>query len=111
MLALTGLLRAFYGRAFPWLGPHLVIALYYVAFLYPVALLIHALNDRFAPDLVLLLALQYAMLVPYMFVTLRRVYGQPSGRTLARTIAILALAFVIDSPISMAAVLLSVRLA
>ena len=110
VIALTGLLRLFYRAAFPWLGPHMVVALYHAAFLYMIALVVHGLNDRFAPNLLVLLALQSVILLPYMFTALRRVYAEPPRRTLAKAVAILALAFVIDSPISIAAVWLSVRL-
>jgi hypothetical protein len=111
VVVLTLLLRAFFGTAFRWLGPHMVFALYYIAFLYAVALLVHGLNERFhAPSLYLLLALQYGILLPYMFAALGRVYGQRPGRTFGKTVAILACAFVIDSPINVAAVWLSVKL-
>jgi hypothetical protein len=111
VLVLTLLLRAFFGKVFHWLGPHLVFALYYVAFLYGIHLLLHAVNQRFqAPNIYILLVLQFGVLVPYLSVALRRVYGQPSRVTLAKTLGILALAFVIDSPINVAAVWLSVAL-
>ena len=111
VVVLTLLLRAFFGKAFHWLGPHLVFALYYVAFLYVLALLIHALNERFqAPSLYLLLALQFGLLIPYMYAALRRVYGQRPGVTLAKSMAILALAFLIDGPINVVALWLSVKL-
>lgn len=110
VIVLTGLFRVFYRTAFPWLGPHMVVALYYVAFLYMVALLVHALYDRYAVNLSILLAMQYAILVPFAYRTLRRVYAQPARRTLAKTVAILVLAFVFDVPINMAAVWLSVKL-
>lgn len=111
VFVLTLLLRAFYGARFPWLGPHLVVALYHAAFVFLVLLLMHALNDRFTPNLLILLMLLYVILLPYMFATLRRVYAQTRGLTWAKTVAILALAFVIDAPFNMAAVILSVRLA
>jgi len=111
VVALTLLLRGFYGTVFRWLGPHMVVALYHVAFLYAIALLVHGLNEHLnAPNLGMLLALQYAILLPYMFLTLRRVYAEPPRRTAAKTVAILFFAFLIDSPISIAAVMLSVRL-
>jgi hypothetical protein len=111
VLVMTLLLRAFFGRAFHWLGPHMVFALYYVAALYAMALLMHGLNERLqAPHFYLLLALQYAILVPYMYIALKRVYGQGSGHTVGTTIAILALAFFIDIPINIAGVWLSVKL-
>ena len=111
VVALTLLLRGFYGRSYHWLGPHMVFALYYIAFLYAVALLMHTLNERLdAPSFALLFALQFGIVLPYMFAALRRVYGERPGRTFAKTVAILALAFVIDSPINVAAVWLSVRL-
>jgi hypothetical protein len=111
VVALTLLLRAFFGTAFQWLGPHAVFALYYVAFLYLVALLIHAVNERFpSASLYPLFAVQFGILVPYLFVGLRRVYGTRRPVTLARTGAILALAFLADIPINVAAVWLSVKL-
>ena len=111
VLALTLLLRLFYASAFRWLGPHLVVALYYVAFLYVVALLVHALSDALdGTRLGYLLAVQFAILMPWMYLTLARVYAQPAPRTFFKTIGILLLAFIIDMPISMAAVRLSVTL-
>jgi hypothetical protein len=111
VLTITLLLRLFYRRRFPWLGPHIVFALYYIAFMYVVALFVHGVNDVFEPTSgYTLLAIQYAILVPYMFAALRRVYGEPAGRTFRKTLALLVLAFAIDMPVAIAATRLSITL-
>jgi hypothetical protein len=110
VIVFTLLLRWLYGAYFPWLGPHLAVALYQAAFGFLMALVLHLLNYRLAPDLWILLALQVGILVPYVFVSLRRVYGESARRTLPKAIAILALAFAVDVPLNMAAVILSVKL-
>ena len=111
VLTITFLLRLLYRRRFPWLGPHVVFALYYIAFMYVVALFVHGVNNVFEPaNAYTLLAIQYAILVPYMFVALRRVYGEPAGRTFGKTLALLVLAFVIDMPVAIAATRLSITL-
>jgi hypothetical protein len=111
VLGMMVVLRMLFGARFPWLGPHVVFALYYGAFFYVVALLMHGLNERFnGPNLFILLAVQYCILVPYMFLALARVYGEARGPTLRKTIAVLVLTFVIDVPISMGGILLSVKL-
>ena len=83
VLTVTFLLRLLYGRRFPWLGPHAVFALYYIAFMYVVALFVHGVNNVLeAPNGYVMLAIQYVILVPYMFVALRRVYGsRPAARS------------------------------
>ena len=109
VLSATLVLRMLFGRRYPWLGPHVVFALYYVAFMFGVLLLIHGLNDWLqGANLNLLLGLQFAVAVPYLFVALRRVYGEPPGRTLWKTVTLLALTFLIDAPINVAAMLVSV---
>ena len=111
VLTITFLLRLLYRRRFPWLGPHVVFALYYTAFMYVVALFVHGVNEVFEPASAnTLLAIQYAIVVPYMFVALKRVYGEPAGRTFGKTLALLVLAFVIDMPVAIAATRLSITL-
>jgi hypothetical protein len=111
VLSATLVLRLLFGRRYPWLGPHVVFALYYVAFMFLVLLLIHGVNDAFqGVNLNLLLALQFGIAVPYMFVALRRVYGEPPSRTFWKTLALLLLTLLIDAPVNMAAMLLSIAL-
>jgi hypothetical protein len=111
VLATTLILRFLYRQTLPWLGPHAVFAFYYVAFLYLIALIIHGMNDVFGgPNLVLLLALQYLLMAPYVFLALRRVYGEPDRPTLRKTLVVLVCAFVIDSPINIGAARLCVAL-
>jgi hypothetical protein len=111
VLTVTFLLRLLYRRRFPWLGPHIVFALYYVAFMYVVALFVHGINDVFEPSNGNALgALQYAVVIPYMFVALKRVYGEPPGRTFWKTLTLLILAFIIDMPVAIVATRLSITL-
>lgn len=111
VLGMMLVLRMLFGARFPWLGPHVVFALYYVAFYFVVALLMHGLNEHFdGPNMFVLLAVHYGIVLPYMFAALKRVYGESRGRTLRKTIAALALTFLIDAPINFAGVVLSVKL-
>jgi uncharacterized protein DUF3667 len=111
VLSMTLILRMLYGRRFPWLGPHMVLALYNVAFGYLAALVLHGLNHWLhAPHPAILLAVQFGILAPYMFVGLQRVYGEPAGRTLWKCALVMVLTFAIDSPINVGATLLSVAI-
>jgi hypothetical protein len=111
VLTYTFLLRLLYRRRFPWLGPHIVFAMYYTAFMYIVALFIHGINNVFEPpNGYVLIAVQCAIVVPFMFVALRRVYGERPGLTFVKTLTLLVLAFVIDMPVAIAATRLSITL-
>jgi hypothetical protein len=111
VLGLMLILRVAYRRQFPWLGPHAVFALYYMAFLYMVALVVHAANNVFnASSPYILMTVQLPIVATYMFVSLRRVYGEPPGLTIRKTLLILVLAFAVDIPINILAMKLSVAL-
>ncbi len=111
VVAATFILRLLYGRRFRWPGPHAVFALYHVAFMFVTALAVHALSHEFnGVNLVILLIAQFAVVAPYMVAALQRVYGEPAKRTAWKTAVLLLLTFVMDIPINMAAVLLSVQL-
>ena len=89
----------------------MVFSLYYVAFMFLVLLLIHGLNDVVTgrePESAAGAAVRHRG--TYMFVALKRVYGEPPGRTFWKTLALLSLTFPIDVPINMAAMMLSVAL-
>jgi hypothetical protein len=111
VLGLMVILRVAYRRQFPWLGPHAVFALYYVSFLYMVALIVHAVNNVLnASSPYILMAIQLPIVAAYMFVSLRRVYGEPPGLTSRKTLVVLVLAFAVDIPINILAMKLSVAL-
>lgn len=111
VLSMTAILWLLYGRTFPWPGPHMVLALYNVAFGYFIALALHALNHWLdAPNPAILFAVLFAILVPYVFHGLRRVYGEPVRKTLWKTTAVVILAFAVDIPINIIATRLSVAL-
>ena len=111
VLGLVLILRVAYRRRFPWLGPHAVFALYYMAFLYMVALVVHAANNVLnASSPFILVAIQLPIVAAYMFVSLRRVYGEPPGLTSRKTLLVLVLAFAVDIPVNILAMKLSVAL-
>ena len=111
VLGLMLILRVTYRRRFPWLGPHAVFALYYMAFLYMVALVVHAANNVLnASSPYVLVAINLPIVAIYMFMSLRRVYGEPPGLTIGKTLLILTLAFAVDIPINILAMKLSVAL-
>jgi hypothetical protein len=111
VLSTALVLRLLFGRRYPWPGPHMVFALYYIAFMFMVNLLLHGLHEAFRGlghgRLMLIL---FTIVMPYMFVALRRVYGEPGGRTFWKALVVLVLTFLIDAPINAGAALLSVRL-
>ena len=75
------------------------------------ALVMHAVNDAFdGVNPLIMLAAQFAAVAPYMFLALRRVYGEPGGRTAWKTAVLLLLAFLLDIPVNIAALQLSIGL-
>jgi len=103
VLAFTLLLRVVFRRRFDRLGPHVVVAVHYVAFFYLAALATGAVAQALHPNNWLLLAAMQAIMGCYLFGALRRVYRETTGVTLAKAAVLLLLAFVIDSPINIAA--------
>lgn len=55
-------------------------------------------------------ALLYAMLIPYGFLALKRVYGGRSLTVMRKTILLLVLTFMLDIPVNIAARALTIRL-
>jgi hypothetical protein len=81
----------------------------YVAFLFIAAIAIGAVNQSLGlPGPFVLFAITYGILTPYVFLALKRVYAEPSGLTFAKTLGLLVIAFIIDSPINIAARLLTI---
>jgi hypothetical protein len=108
-IAVALILRLLYRRSAPAMGTHVVFALYYVAFFFFVAIAIGGLNQALGlPGPFVLFAITYGILTPYVFLALERVYAEPSGLTFAKTLALLVFAFIIDSPINIAARLLTI---
>jgi hypothetical protein len=111
VLSAAVVLRLLFGRRYPWPGPHMVFALYYIAFMFMVNLLLHGLNEAFQGlGHGRLLLILFTIVMPYMFVALRRVYAEPPGQTFWKTLVLLVLTFLIDAPINAGAALLTIRL-
>jgi hypothetical protein len=110
-VAVALILRLLFRRAAWPMGTHVVFALYYVAFFFLAAIVIGALNQAPSrPGPVVLLSITYGILIPYVFLALRRVYAEPPGRTIAKSLALLVAAFIVDSPINIGARLLTIPL-
>jgi hypothetical protein len=56
------------------------------------------------------LAFAYAIIGPYLVLALRRVYGEPLGRTLLKTFVLVLLTTVIDTVVNISALLLTIAL-
>jgi hypothetical protein len=111
IVAYAFMLKILFRRTAPALVTHLVVAVYYVAFFYLMALITGAIG-KLAGGLhpFASLGLAYGVLAPYAYILLRRVYGQPAGSTLWKAAVILLVGFVIDSPVNFAAMLLTFAL-
>src|SRR4029077_15402983 len=102
-IAVALVLRLLYRRGrWEW-GAHIVFALYYVAFLYLASLVaggLYAATGTRQPAL--FAAILYAMLVPYAFLALERVYGGGSRVVMRKTVLLLLLTFLLDIPVNIA---------
>jgi hypothetical protein len=97
------ILKLLFRRAVPELAMHLIVALYYVAFFYLVALFMGALGKVLGgmhPAASLPLAL--GLLLPYAFLTLKRVYRESASATFWKASLVIVAGVVIDSPVNAA---------
>jgi hypothetical protein len=98
----------FRNKAWP-LGAHVVFAVHYVSFLYLMALLFGGITQRVESPPVQL-ALVYTVVAPYLFVALKRVYGDSTRATLLKMAVLLAATAVIDNVVNVGAILLTFAL-
>lgn len=110
VVAVAVFLAALYRRREPRVGAHVVFALHYVSFLYLVAPPLGALRRGLELGPLLALALNYALVAPYMFLALRRVHGESRLATAVKTVTLLALTLVVDGIVNVAALLLTLAL-
>jgi hypothetical protein len=110
-LAVTLVLAMLYRRTPAGIGAHVIFALYYVAFFYLAALAANGIYRAFGQGqpLVFVVAL-YAILVPYVYLALARVYRAPAGATWTKTLLLLALTFMLDIPVNIAARAITIAL-
>jgi hypothetical protein len=93
------------------LGAHLVFSLHYVSFLYLVAIVLSAGQKLLGgPSPLLSMVFTYAVVVPYLFVGLQRVYRQTPRRTIVKVLVLCAITFVVDLTVSFGAILLTLWL-
>jgi hypothetical protein len=87
---------------------HLVFALHYVAFLYLLGIVIGVGATGPLPQ-ALSLPLLYAILAPYMFFALRRVFRGGTTSTIVKTITVLGASLIVDSLVNLMAFMLTLR--
>jgi hypothetical protein len=92
------------------LGAHLVFALHYVAFLYMGAIVIGAIEEAVSAPPLVVLAMLYAVLIPYLFIAMRRVYGQSPTRTIFKVLVMCVVTFFVDNAVNFGALLLTLWL-
>lgn len=81
------------------------------SFLYLAAIGLGAITEAFqVRSPVMSLAMTYAVLAPYLFIALRRVYRDTVVRTVLKMLVIFAVTFVVDSLTNVGALILTVWL-
>lgn len=86
---------------------HLVFALHYVAFLYLLGIVIGVTMRALRPPLSL--PVLYAVLAPYMFFALRRIYGDGTTPTIVKTLVLLGATLIVDSLVNLMAFMITLR--
>lgn len=92
------------------LGAHLVFALYYVAFIYLAALVVGGANYVLGTSALWTTASSYAVIGPYLFVALRRVYGGSAAATIAKVTVFCLGTLIVDLAVNFAALALTLWL-
>lgn len=92
------------------LGMHMVFAVHYVAFLYFGALALGAIEKITDLPSLGMLALTYAINMPYLFIAMRRVYEPSRARTTMNVLVLCLVTFFVDNLVNFAALLLTLWL-
>jgi hypothetical protein len=110
MLGGAALLALLFRRQRRPFGAHVVFELHYVSFLYLITIVLGAVlkwlpaNPYAGPVAAL------AVLGPYLFVALRRVYREPAPRILWKTAAMMLFGVIFDSTVNFLALIVTLRL-
>jgi hypothetical protein len=91
-------------------GAHVVFELHYVSFLYLTTIMLGAVLQFFPPSTFLSLGATFAVLAPYLFLALRRVYRESRARTFLKTAGMLLFALLFDNLINFLALVATLRL-
>lgn len=108
--AVAALLSVFFRRQRRPFGAHIVFALHYVAVLYLAAIVVGVITHSASMPSVVSLAIAYAVLGPYLVIALRRVYAEPLGRTLLKSLLFFLVTFVVDAVVNFSAFMLTLWL-
>ncbi|HEU4688445.1 MAG TPA: DUF3667 domain-containing protein [Vicinamibacterales bacterium] len=110
MLGSAVMLALLFRRQHRPFGTHVVFELHYVSFLYLSFIALGLALRPFPLTPLLSILSAFAVFGPYMFLALRRVYGEPTGRTLWKTVVMLLFAMVFDNLINFVALVLMLKL-
>lgn len=91
-------------------GAHIVFELHYVSFLYLATLIVGFLLERLPSMPLASLLATLAVLAPYLYLALRRVYREPVGRTLLKALAMIAFALLLDGAVNFLALVATLAL-
>ena len=110
MLAGAAMLALLFRRQRRPFGTHVVFELHYMSFLYLIFIALGLALRPFPPNPLLSILSVLAVLGPYMFMALRRVYGDGAGRTLWKTVVMILFALVFDNLMNFVALMLMLKL-
>ena len=110
-VAVVALLNAMFFRAKRRpAAVHVAFALHYVAFLYVLGIITGGIAAIASLPSPYTLPLLYALLAPYLYVALRRVYGDTTARTVMKTIATLLITLIVDSMVNLMAFMFTLKM-
>ena len=110
MLTGAGMLALLFRRQRRPFGAHVVFELHYISFLYVVTIVMGSLLTLLPPHPLGGMIAVLVVLGPYLYLALRRVYGEPHRRIAWKAAVMILFALVIDSLVSFLAVLVTMRL-
>lgn len=91
-------------------GAHVVFELHYISFLYLATAATSWLIARLSPHPLAAPVLALAVLAPYLYLALKRVYAEPARRLVWKAITMILFAILLDSIVSFLAVLVTIRM-
>jgi len=91
-------------------GAHVVFELHYVSFLYLLTILLGVVLALSSTSPSLGVAATLAVIAPYLFIALKRVYGGSTGRILWKCVVMIAFAFLFDNLVNLLAFMATLKL-
>jgi hypothetical protein len=111
VLAAALLLALLYRHRRMTLAAHIVFAIHYVAFLYLAVIPVGVIHQALGPlGPLVSLVLTYAVLGPYLYLAMRRVYDDKPSKTVLKVVVMLAVSFIVDNLVNLGAFALTIWL-